>query len=589
MKKRPIALLLLLCLTLPLLFGCQGDKADGEGTVYTTKAPDPNVYLFRNSYTGYCLVLTDTALYESQALLQSLSALNRSFVSLGGDTMNIYVPETYDADMYPDAIFLSVSTSGLRLMDYSISINEEDLLIKGGSPEALIHGVDAFRAWFEEHAPGQKKVIFSPEDQILFRHAYKAEAVTVGDGDLKDCTIVLSQNPTAAEHQFAYRLREAVATHYGYLLPVKSDERSYPYELLVGNTARSSCSLASTAYEIGVDGGRVTLSAGSTAGYTALETLFAEKSIASGAVTSVSLDLSNDPEWSGDSILGGTGDIRIISQNILSYNTFANLVMRWDLQLSIYTQRAADFICLQEFNHLPRENAKGLNALLLAAGYREVPFTNDLGGAAIDGDTPIYYNPEKFELLQHGVYAYAVEGSANITDKSTSRTAICGIFKDKSSGRVFLLVSTHLDDGTTQEADRIRTEEAQALLQVLEQRLLVGDYKELPVILVGDFNSSYTAEESAAGPLAALQAGGYTDVQSTLAGADNGNTVCTPPTYDADTNRFTVGTVSGVGKDAPDHCLYRGGLVPTLFDVVDDPYARMSSDHMPIVVDFRFS
>ena len=258
------------------------------------------------------------------------------------------------------------------------------------------------------------------------------------------------------------------------------------------------------------------------------------------------------------------------------------------MQLNLYLDYGADLICLQEFNQLPRDNPKGLKKLLDKAGYAEVPYDT-----ALDGDTPIFYRPEKFELLKYGTYVYNTPNNDNERYGGYSKMTIWAIFKDKTTGKVFGLASSHLDHQIAEDANARRASEALELIDLINNTICVGEYADIPMILGGDLNTSYNRENNLYGGTGALtnfeNVGGFIDVQTTLPGADQNSTWCDPPKYDSATDLMTPGGSTGEATASIDHCIYRGNATPVLFDILDDKYARMASDHLPFVVDFKLN
>ncbi len=96
--------------------------------------------------------------------------------------------------------------------------------------------------------------------------------------------------------------------------------------------------------------------------------------------------------------------------------------------------------------------------------------------------TPIFYRRDRFELVEHGDF-WLSETPEKIGSKSWDaalpRIATWGKFKDKTTELEFYLLNTHFDHiGLT-----ARLESAKRLRLWAESRV-----KELPVILIGDFN-----------------------------------------------------------------------------------------------------
>ena len=117
------------------------------------------------------------------------------------------------------------------------------------------------------------------------------------------------------------------------------------------------------------------------------------------------------------------------------------------------------------------------------------------------------------------------------------------------------------------------------------------------MIVGGDINTSYAREvdkyikqnNTPVGALQNFEAAGYLDVQKTFADAEQAATCIGNASFDKEKNYFTsFSSTIGDAKSAIDHCLYKGAIAPTLFDIMNHNFARRTSDHMPLVVDFKF-
>ena len=251
-------------------------------------------------------------------------------------------------------------------------------------------------------------------------------------------------------------------------------------------------------------------------------------------------------------------------------------------------------------------------------------------------NTPIFYNPETVELVKHGDHVftssltkeeinalYALYGhklgsrydSPTTPDKASptywdyelyndnirytglSKAAVWAIFKDKSTGKLFAVASVHLDHQDTCYSNARREKQSKELLDVINNTILTGEYASVPMILGGDVNTSYAREvdkyykqgNKPAGALQNFEAAGYADVQKTFSGAEQATTCVGNASFDKEKNYFTsFSTTVGEAHGAIDHCLYKGSIAPTLFDVMNHSFARRTSDHMPLVVDFQF-
>jgi endonuclease/exonuclease/phosphatase family metal-dependent hydrolase len=81
-----------------------------------------------------------------------------------------------------------------------------------------------------------------------------------------------------------------------------------------------------------------------------------------------------------------------------------------------------------------------------------------------------------------------------------------GIFRQKSTGKKFLVGDTHLDPGGGSDYQAVRTKQAQAIVAEIKKR----NVENLPVMVTGDFNSHKWTTPSNA-PYDVMTAAGYID------------------------------------------------------------------------------
>lgn len=101
-----------------------------------------------------------------------------------------------------------------------------------------------------------------------------------------------------------------------------------------------------------------------------------------------------------------------------------------------------------------------------------------------DGPTnSIFYRKDKVELLRSGAFWYSDTPDvpkSRFPEASQNCYAIWAVFKDKSCGREFIVVNTHLD----YKSEDCRARQAKLILEKLEE---LG--RGLPAIVMGDFNA----------------------------------------------------------------------------------------------------
>ena len=168
----------------------------------------------------------------------------------------------------------------------------------------------------------------------------------------------------------------------------------------------------------------------------------------------------------------------------------------------------------------------------------------------------IMYNKKTMKLLKWGTFwlSETPQKPSLGWDAACRRTATWAFFKDKGSGRKFLMVNTHLDH--VGEQARING------MALILERIKELNPDGLPVVLTGDFNSASSDK--------ALSAVGIRmkNAREMAFSTDRGDTF----------NGW------GKSKGVIDHIFYTGFTTCTTFEVVRKPYVDRTfiSDHFPI-------
>ena len=650
MIKKLLAALLICATLLSMAVACQKKPAAPESSTEasTEEMAEPRIIdIIANGEQNVRIIYNFTEIANNEPLALKLNFLITTLKNKTG--VDLQVLNSEDTPYDPEALDFYIGSTGypesieaakdLRKMDYSFSILGNKIVLVGGNDSSLTVAVTLFmtKVINPQFKKYDGKITFSEAQNVFYHAKYSASSIMVGNKDLKDFTIVIPKNCLMAEQEIAYMLKDIITSKYGHELPVADDTNTYENEILIGNTARTTITTSSrTEYAVEVTDKNVQILAGATPTYDYIIELFNLQFFPQCKIESVKADAKEDYQRKKDSILETTGDVRIIFHNVYggtnpSENIYTNPVLRWKLDISLYTDYQADILCFQEFNSLPRKNSTGLVPLLLQAGYVEVPATsgkvitqfknNDKNAGIITGwtldtsgatkaNTPIFYNPQKLKLVKYGSVVYRSElpdslvaGISNEKERSrekfndnpryngVSKMAVWAIFQDKTTGKLFAIASTHLDHQDTMYANERRKLQSQELLNVINNEILVGEYADLPMIFGGDINTSYTRENSKYGNSGAMtnfEAAGFKNVQQTLAGADQRSSYGGYANFDENKGYFaTLGTSTGTATDSIDHCVYKGNAEPTFFDIMDHKFARKTSDHLPVVVDFK--
>lgn len=204
------------------------------------------------------------------------------------------------------------------------------------------------------------------------------------------------------------------------------------------------------------------------------------------------------------------------------------------------------------------------------------------------GDTPIVYRRDKLKLLESGFFRYseAIPGFEGCFNNGETKSYCFGVFQDRTTGKIFALMSTHLwwkssnpavshYQAHSNEARAYQIRQASAKMDEI-----LGKYN-CPGVLMGDLNASMDSL-----CLEAALSAGWHEVHDLAPETDRdetrGHHPCSP-------RGFSRGD-AGVFSQAIDHILLKNA------DGAEVKYFRRStpewfdkiSDHYPLYIDVEF-
>ena len=600
MMKKLLSVFLLCAMLLSLLASC---KQNGTGEEATTAPPAEekveDLVLVADGKTSFRIIYNQMEVAKNPNIEEGINKLVETVKKHTGVKLQMVASAKapYDANSHDILIGSTgyeeslAAAKDLRLTDYALTRSGNKVVVVGGNIASLSSAITYFTSKIVtaqvKNTPD--RIVFGAAQEHLHEGTYLHKSITVNGVDLKDFTIVIPKEYNMADSELANYLHYNIGVRYGYLLPIENDSKEYAHEILIGNTARTTVKPDVSEHVIEITDKNVQICAGSMAGYGYLDDLF-YRFLVNGKVESVKEDAYDKLSADKDSILKREGELRIIFHNVLAYDhpdregDMMGPTLRWQIQADLYKEYDPDLLCLQEFNNVPRSGIKNLKNQLTSLGYAEVPFENP-----DHGDTPIFYKPDKVELLKYGSYDYKTPNNDNERYGGIAKMATWGVFKDKNTGKMFVLFSAHLDHQDNAEANARRALEALELLDLMNNTICTGEYAGLPIILGGDINTSYNRENKKYGTTGALnnfEGAGFKDAQKTLDFAEKISSYGGYPSYTDSKGYIDGGTSLGTDpNDSLDHCLYKGNVTFHSFDVMNHEYARKASDHLPLVVD----
>lgn len=424
---------------------------------------------------------------------------------------------------------------------------------------------------------------------------------------LKEYRILYSAESANAiiEHEAAFTLRQKLAELFDIELNVSTDLSYEGAKILIG----SITALTPTVNEYIIyqkDQETLALTAGSTAAYDDLLKDFL-------GIVEQGEEIPETPlaKVSRDKSIGRRyGDLRILFHNIFGYDRkpTINPGRRYAFEGILYREYDADILCLQEYDGGPR---KYLGPKLIENGFTEVP-ADQMGFPK--NCSPIFYNAARVKLLDHGFYpfVYKSEVFELVCNNHDTKNLTWAAFEDLRTQRRFLVISVHFyyspdasNDMTNRvESNKARIENAREMFAFLQNTLYTkngGEFAGLPLLWGGDLNCSYNNKSfpsliaSANGRIALdvlEEELGMKHVQkNAVIFSDNIGAYCGYPTYDEELGYYpTYGRLDNKTFDTSiDHAyIYGEGVTPLTFDIIDTTFAKKTSDHAPIVVDYRF-
>ncbi len=355
----------------------------------------------------------------------------------------------------------------------------------------------------------------------------------------------------------------------GWKLDIVPDTRdAVNNEIVLGEAARENATVASYLtgganelgefdYAIVVEAGKIYLAANTNAGlYQALDKLVELASagtIADGIYLKAAADTTDNPQ------LADGADVRIMSYNVL-YSTEYLVEDRIGNFLNILGYYKPDVIGLQETSAGSNNGwHEYIQDSLVADGIYQKACA---ASASVNGlMTTFLYDPDTLKLVDE----YVID----LEEGSQIRVLAVAVFERIADGQRFVVTNTHpAPYGSANYSDNLSK-----LLTAAKAEL--EKYADLPVILVGDFNTDESDAE-------------YQTIMTTLGVTD--------AKYSADTMVRAYNTWSGFGVDPVegsdyciDHIFVNGNVDPILYNIVIDHDVKNTSDHIPLYADVKLA
>lgn len=463
------------------------------------------------------------------------------------------------------------ATDSLREEEWVVETWGNALIISGGSDEAVLNAVNWFFVNCVQTLSGNTLEFCTGQNHAV-QATYAIESFLCNGMELRRYTIVVPSSYAYNEKWFACMFNAYLSDAYGFVLPVQVGDirHNAEYELLIGSTTRTTSVAGSYEFVIRADGKQVEMLAGSLWAYSDMLDHI-KQTLAAGTAVHINLqsgylfrqDVSANFTNGNEYLVSREGDVRIFYNNIGGQWTAsedANTAVRMKMLSEQYLFYQPDVIGLQECSMKCRNGSSSdIIKMLKEGGYTE---------AGNGGCTPVLYRESTLTLVANG-YATYQDG---MNDPSKSYTY--GVFRVKSSGKTFAFISTHF----WWNGEEARVKDAKQLLPVIRS---VQSTYQCPVIIGGDFNGVLTTES-----LTYLRTNGCSDVRKLADKVDWSFTWHSPANYNSDYGVYT--TYSAPSADLDHILLYGDGVRFRYYDVAQDLYSYLSTDHLSVIAEFDF-
>lgn len=468
-RKLRFVLMFLIVLGLSALFVACGSgnvsSSDDTGTDTEVVAPAPKG-ISLSSLAEYTVVRSRSADLTQKA---SVTELKRNLKEILGFELNI----CGDGEASAASEILVGTTNrpeseafmnSLRYHDYGYAVVGDKVVIGGHSQEALDSAIVAFCDALTAAVSEKKEIL--EEGEYLTRGEYPKEDMTIFGLSTKDLTLVYPM----ADKDYAENLAKVISDRSGYLVTAVSSRATLPAQgnlLIFGVSGIRGLTADEAVHpsDICVKSSENTvLLAGGEFGYEQLcNSLLANVMAGDGGAIPLPVTASDG------------ASLRVVSYNVwVSSRTPERIAavvesIRW---------MNPDVVGLQE------ADAKWVADLTAALpSYGAVGVGRD---GKNDEGAYILYRKDRVSLVKTNTLW--LSDTPNVPSKFTesrlNRTCTYAMLKRKTDGKVFVFFNTHLDH----TSDVARTGQIGVMLKEMEA------FREYPILVTGDFNSTSSSE-----------------------------------------------------------------------------------------------
>lgn len=344
----------------------------------------------------------------------------------------------------------------------------------------------------------------SEKMKTLYLEEYTSPNILESDGlgikiagtDISEFRIVYASEPVGLDAA-AFRLQSHIERSFGILLDCTPDTKTVrtEHEILIGCTDRAVSAdkyakgVAPMTYRFDVDSGQLSLVCGGAySAIAAVEELFSKYCAGEGILLDNGVYLETViPKLGRQELTEGCG-LRVMTSNILAdrWQTSARppVAQRAEMYAGILATYRPDLIGVQETDEPWMEALPYyLKVLKRVYGIEYTWIENTCGELA--NMTSIIYRSDRFALTDSGSTEFSYKNSTEYKIRMLTH----GVFEEKTSQKIFVLINTHWSGRAQDEATEIA--EQSALVKEMQTK-----YPGCYLFCTGDYNiHTYVAFE----------------------------------------------------------------------------------------------
>lgn len=473
-------------------------------------------------------------------------------------------------------------TATMRARDYAFTFEGDKLILAG----LTLDTVDRVSELFISNVlipqgkgnVGNATVVLTEEDKFIYTYSkYSMNKCTVLGADIMEYRIVYAKNDIYSAERMARLFQNDLTVKSGYPLELKADtatkNEENAREIIFGMSNRGGEKVtARHGYSVRADGNKLYVIAECMEGYAAAYE-YLTSTLFKGDTVEIAQGFSHtgtaEPEDKQD-IENRAGEYRVIFNNVHGAHVDEYPIeTRNQMQAELHYEYLPDVIGLQE----NAASVQTYHTRMTKFGYSAVP-TKPTNKAKRDY-TALLYRADKLDILECGWHLYD-DGAGD-----QSKSVAWAVFKDKASGDVFAVGSTHFYWTSDDLGKSARIKDAAQLAEVVKG---ITDKYNCPMIVGGDYNCNINSD-----PIKNLYSAGFENLQKITPDTMDITTHHAYSPWDAELNLYVdVVIPTKAYSSAIDHALIynKSTLTPKMWRVILHEYTLLSTDHCPVMVDF---